>query len=89
MPFEYMELRCSVLNAATSTLYSCETRWDGAVIGHPNMSEELIYRDILTRDFVQSDILFDTLRWYARCYGLVLKSVLDSGNEYARPQRMV
>ena len=89
LPFEYMEFRCSVINTADTTLYSHSDGWDGGVFGYPIKSTELVYSDVLSRDCVPADVLFDVLKWYSRCYGLVLTSVLDRKDCYARPEPMI
>lgn len=85
LPFEYVRIRCTVVNTSNTTLYSYEDGWDGGVFGHPLMSDQLIYDEVLERGVNVLDLKFDILKWFSRCYGLVLNNVYDRNNDYSRP----
>lgn len=88
LPYEYLDFRCTILNTKNTTLYSCEKRWGGTILGYPTKSETLEYKDILSKEHDDSLLVFEVLRWFSNCYGLVLSCKSDSTGDYARPARM-
>ncbi|MCI5107907.1 MAG: HNH endonuclease [Pseudomonadales bacterium] len=85
LPVEYANVRCTVVNTLSTTLYSYEESYTGGVFGHPLSSDRLIYDEVLARGLEASVLKFDILKWLSRCFGLVLRSVYDRNNDYSRP----
>ena len=88
LPFTYLTFTCGLMNSKSSTLYSYEGHGHKGVYGYPVNSDNLIYSDVLTKDFDREFLLHEVLNWLVNCYGLVLNHVYDSQGNYLRPVRM-
>jgi len=88
LPFEYLDFKFMLLNTKYTTLFSYHDDWGESTFGHPSLSKNLIYKDILTKDHDPASLELDLLRWVSNCYGLVLQSKFNSNGQYQRPVTM-
>ncbi len=85
LPYEYMDFKCTIMNAKNTTLFSYEDDWGDSVFGYPTKSEALIYSDIIYKEHDASLLSLNVLKWVSNCYGLVLQHKFDRSGEYTRP----
>lgn len=88
LPYEYLSFQFMLLNTKHTTLFSYQDVWGDTVFGHPTLSDNLIYKDVLTKDHDSVSLELEVLRWVSNCYGLVLQSKLNSNGQYTRPVTM-